>query len=391
VYKKFTAPQIFDGYRFLPQGSVLILKENGILEALLPASEAGDDVQEIDGILCPGFINCHCHLELSHLAGMIPRHTGLPAFLKAVMTTRVPDTDFRQEAMRQADAAMHQEGIVAVGDISNQLVSLPVKLQSALFYFNFIETMGLDEALAGRRFDQAQEILEKFKTANHPRFIGNAIVPHAPYSLSEKLFKLIASYDPNTLLSVHSQESPAETNLFRDGGGDFIDFFHSLNLPISPFAGSGKSSLEIDLRCLPGDRINEKPLILVHNVEAKKEDLATAFNKKDRNGIFWCLCPNANLYIENKLPAIPMLMQSGAEIVLGTDSLASNDQLSLLAEMRSIQEHFPQIALENLLQWATINGAKALQIEQRLGSFEAGKTPGVLRIDPSLQSSARLL
>lgn len=391
MFKKFTAPQIFDGYRFQAKGTVLILNGNDRVEALVPASEAGDDVMEMEGILCPGFINCHCHLELSYLAGLIPRHTGLPEFLKAVMTTRVDDTDRKLQAMAKADADMRDEGIVAVGDISNQLISLPVKLQSPLYYFNFIETMGLDETLATRRFHQALEILEEFESAHHPRFIGQSVVAHAPYSLSEKLLALIAGYDSNRLLSIHSQESYAETALLRDGEGDFISFFQSVHLPPSPFTGTGMASVEIAMHCLPAGRLDEKALILVHNVETKQQDLALAFNKKEREGIFWCLCPNANLYIGNKLPDIPLLMQHGAQIVLGTDSLASNDQLSLMAEMRCIREHFPEITLENLLRWATINGAKALQIDQRLGSFEAGKTPGLLKIDPTLQSSVRLL
>ena len=151
MYKKFTAPQIFDGYRFLPQGSVLIVKENGMVEALVPASEAGDDVKEMDGILCPGFINCHCHLELSHLAGLIPRHTGLPAFLKAVMTAGIADTDFSQEALHKADAAMQEEGVVAVGDICNQLTSLPPEITQLTNLTNLnlyvVRTFGTDRAI----------------------------------------------------------------------------------------------------------------------------------------------------------------------------------------------------------------------------------------------------
>lgn len=96
---------------------------------------------------------------------------------------------------------------------------------------------------------------------------------------------------------------------------------------------------------------------------------------------FFCLCINANQYIENALPPIEMLRKNNCTIVLGTDSLASNWSLNILDEIKTIKQNFPAIALEEMLQWATINGAKALQMENDLGSFEKGKKPGVVLID----------
>ena len=99
------------------------------------------------------------------------------------------------------------------------------------------------------------------------------------------------------------------------------------------------------------------------------------------------LCPNANLYIENRLPNINLLLKSGANICIGTDSLASNHQLSVMAELETIHQYYPEIAWEKLLGWATYNGASALQMQQSIGSFEAGKRPGIVQIkkDHSLQ------
>jgi cytosine/adenosine deaminase-related metal-dependent hydrolase len=118
--------------------------------------------------------------------------------------------------------------------------------------------------------------------------------------------------------------------------------------------------------------------------------LSAAFNRQT----FYCLCPNANLYISNVLPDIHLLMKEQCNIVLGTDSLASNHQLSIAEEIKTIQNNFPGISLETMLQWATINGARALQMDDTLGSFEKGKQPGVLLLecnDQILSGARRIL
>jgi cytosine/adenosine deaminase-related metal-dependent hydrolase len=99
------------------------------------------------------------------------------------------------------------------------------------------------------------------------------------------------------------------------------------------------------------------------------------------NGLFLCLCPNANLYIENRIPDIPLFLKHTDRIVLGTDSLASNHQLSILEEIKSIKKIFPVITSAEMLVWATSNGAAALSFDARLGDFSKGKTPGVVLIE----------
>ena len=81
---------------------------------------------------------------------------------------------------------------------------------------------------------------------------------------------------------------------------------------------------------------------------------------KKRENLFWCLCPNSNIYIENKFPPVDLLIDEGCEIIIGTDSLASNKKLDILEELKTLQFHFPSLSIEDLVSWATINGAKAL-------------------------------
>ena len=123
-------------------------------------------------------------------------------------------------------------------------------------------------------------------------------------------------------------------------------------------------------------------IILVHNTFTSEEDVLflQEYHKKNPQQIYFCLCPNANLYIENILPPVHLFRKNNFKIVLGTDSLASNETLSILDEIKTLRKNFPEISLDEMLQWATLNGAKALGFENELGSFDAGKKPGVLNI-----------
>jgi len=135
MYQKFQASLLFTGNQLLDDADqVLITKADGTVDALVPVSEAGEDVQQLDGILSPGFVNAHCHLELSHMKGMIPPHSGLQEFVKQIVALRQVEPDAIQEAIVLAEAEMIANGIVAVGDISNTLDTLTQKAKHKLAY-----------------------------------------------------------------------------------------------------------------------------------------------------------------------------------------------------------------------------------------------------------------
>ena len=158
--------------------------------------------------------------------------------------------------------------------------------------------------------------------------------------------------------------------------GEFSALYSALNIDTDFFQPSGKSSLQTYLPKF----LNNQSVILVHNVHTSEEDILFSQRTTKNGQLIWCLCPNANQYISKKLPNIDMMIKHDCEIVLGTDSLASNYQLSIIEEIKTIQQHFPEINIETLLKWATSNGAKALQMDSLLGSFEKGKKPGVISI-----------
>ena len=137
------------------------------------------------------------------------------------------------------------------------------------------------------------------------------------------------------------------------------------------------SSLDYSFSQLP----KEQNVLLIHNTETKSEEMRLV--NTSRKDVYWCTCPSANLYIENRLPNIPMWVENDSKICIGTDSLASNHQLSILEEMKLIEQFYPEIEMESLLEFATLNGATALELSNQMGSFQKEKAPGVVLISNS--------
>ncbi len=389
--KKFKADKLFDGYRFLEDDKILITDEDGIVSGIVSSGEAGEDVRKLSGILSPGFINCHCHLELSHLKNVIPPHTGLIEFLCSVVTKRGFDPAIIQQEITRAEKEMYDNGIVAVGDIGNTADTAAVKSKSRIHWQNFVEVLSFTDEKAEENFSHYKKVAEtlenKLRTSNIQH--RTSLVPHAPYSISPKTFQLINEATKDQVISIHNQEHPAEDELYKTGAGAYLKLFKIFGIDRSPFPVTGKSSIRSVLPYFT----NGQTILLIHNTFMPEEDLVWANEYADTNGLklVYCLCINANLYIENKVPPIDMLMKHNCHIVLGTDSYSSNWQLSIVKEIEAVQKHFPHIPVETILQWATHNGAKALGWNEELGSFEKGKRPGVMILDPILNESKRIL
>ena len=367
--------------------NVLIADEKGKIERIVNIKDAGENIQQLDGILTPGFINCHCHLELSHMKGLVPTQTGLVDFIFKVVNERHFPEEEILDAIAKAEDEMLANGIVAVGDICNNILTIPQKQLQRLAYYNFIEVSGWIPSVAQVRFERSLGYYHSFKQLQTPNpKPQTALSPHAPYSVSDELWQLMSPYFENNTVTIHNQETNFEDDLFKKGKGDFTRMYGMMNMDTSFFQPTGKSSLQSYLHKLD----KAKQVILVHNTFTKEEDVAFVSlepaYQTDRLGVrswdfFYCLCMNANQYIEQAIPPINMFRKNNCQLVIGTDSLASNWSLSVMDELKTIAKHFPAIPLNELLQWATINGAKALQMDAILGSFEKGKKPGVLILE----------
>lgn len=335
----------------------------------VPADADITAVEHLKGIICPGFINTHCHVELSHLHGKIAESGGLINFIKGIQELRDSDPNEVEAAAVKADSDMYDNGIVAVGDISNSNATVALKANSKLYYHTFVETFAFTPNRAEETFNNALALMAEFKPQSC------SVTPHAPYSVSKELFKLIKKYcdsNPNkNLISIHNQECEDENKFYRYKLGSFNDLYAQFGIDISYFKPQARNSLQSVIPLLTA----KQDILMVHNTCTNLKDIY--FIKRFDRRIHWCFCPNANLYIEGSLPKVDLFLDQGFNITLGTDSLASNKKLCILSEMRTLQSKFPNLTFGRLIKWATINGATYLGIDKEKGSLEVGKTPGL--------------
>jgi len=371
--RKITADYIFPVSSEPIKNGVISIDDDGtIINISSPLPTPDSQLQYYEGIICPGFVNTHCHLELSHLKGKVSEKKGIAGFVSELVPTRNQFSEKQiTKAIEEAENEMIKNGIVAVGDISNTNNTFKQKAKNNLLYHTFIEVFDLNPEKANEVFEKA--LLLKAKLNQEPRIkTQDSIVPHAPYTVSDNLFELIKTEAEknNSIISIHNQESEAENELFASKSGKLFELFTKMGINLDYIKSEGKNSLQSTFKKLP---LSQK-ILLVHNTFTSKEDIHDV--KRKMSDVYWCSCPNANLYIENKVPNYNLFIEENCKITIGTDSLASNWSLSVLDELKTITKHFPQIPLQTLLTWATKNGAEFLGFNQ-LGTIEKGKKPGL--------------
>lgn len=337
-------------------------------------------VEFYNGIIVPGFVNCHCHLELSYLKGAIPEKTGLSRFLMSVNSNRNALLNDINVSIKKADSEMVAEGIVLCADICNTPATFSLKKKSMIRYINLLEVFGIDRGKAEKRMDEILALSAKAVEENLPAWI----VPHAVYSISLPLFRLLKFHTRhNKLSSIHFMESADEKLFLANHSGPLMESYRKFLPPVTEIT-TAKDHISAIL-----EEINEDGnLILVHNTFIEKEDI---IKLRQRENIFYCLCPNSNKYIEDKTAPSGLLTKENCEIVIGTDSLSSNKKLSIIEELKTLQNDHPAIALETLIKWATYNGARALGEEDWAGTIEPGKKPGLVLINNLDLINLRLL
>ena len=368
TYRKLTADFLFDGFQ-MHSGKMLVLEADGTLVDVAPI--VGDDVEKLAGIIAPGFINSHCHLELSGMKGVLPPGSGLVDFLIGVVTRRDEVSD-KQAAIQAAHDELWQAGVQAVVDICNGADSMPVKRGSHIHWKNRVEVLSFFDDQLPQRQAYYTDVLQQFHLAG----LEAAFTPHAPYSLSPAALQWLNEVTAGGMVTMHNSETAAEHELFLGGGGDFLRLYEAV-LPARPSIGNtGKRSMQSWLPYFT----EGQTLLLVHNTFVTKEDVQFAKGHAKKYGLqlLYCLCPNANRYIENALPPADMLMNEGCTLLLGTDSYSSNWQLSIASEMEILMQTFPGIKLETALSWATGNGAGLFG--NNVGLFKRRTKSGVVQI-----------
>ncbi len=366
--RKISADYIFPVSSDPIKNGSITISEDGTILAL--ESDNNGATEHYSGIICPGFINTHCHLELSHLRSQVNEKTGITGFIKEIIEKRTAFSEgLIERCIVDAEAEMIRNGIVAVADISNNSSTFKQKEKKNLHYHTFIEIFSMDPSKAEETIEKGKKLIAELTTSG-------SISPHAPYTMSEELLALInnVAEENNSILTIHNQESEGENELFLYNSGVMFNAFKEMGINTNLMRKTGENSLQSTLKHLN----KAKKIVLVHNTFTSKEDLDwIKSNRSDfRSQLYFCTCPNANLFIENKLPNYRLFIEENATITIGTDSLASNWSLSILDELKTITKFYPEIPLQTLLLWATKNGAEFLG-QNQLGSIEKGKKPGL--------------
>lgn len=365
--RRFSANYIFPVVGRPLKNGVVEVDDNGLITRLL---ENGTDSTEFsntqffNGVIIPGFVNAHCHLELSHLQGHFCRGLGLTEFVAQMVRKRVESAETIEQSVEAALREARNQGIVAIGDICNTTDSLRAKQKSAINCINFVEFFDVNPKCAKQVFDKQMLVFQQFKA----HFPSTYIAPHAPYSVSDALWQLLGSH-LTACTSVHFAETPAEYDLIAHHQGTFYSRY-TANYPdyVVPDASTPAGLLV--------DKINKNcNLLLVHCIYSAENELLTLLNRFANLTVV--VCPESNLFIEGKMADLAMLQRLGARIAVGTDSLASVSSLSIFDNIMLILQHFPQIKFLDVLSWATLNGAKAFGINHLYGSIEIGKKPGL--------------
>lgn len=366
--------KIASHYLLTPQGLISrpLVTVDAATRRILAIEQYGDDldltagVEFHAGVLSPGFVNAHTHLELSHLCGAIEPGCGFAAFGQAVGRLRdATDEAGRIDAACRADAAMWDEGVEAAADIMNDDTSFAAKERSRIRYRSFLEVFGL----------RRSNLTEQRARLSHP---GTSLTPHSTYSVTDADFRAVCA-EGDAPLSIHFMETEDERTLYF-GGGALHEWYARAGFGCD-FLKYGMPSERI-VECVPKGR----SVMLVHNCHIMPIDfdiIMTHFTAP----VYWVLAPRSNRYISGTGPrTVGLLRSCGAKICIGTDSLASNTSLSIMDELKC----FPDIGLEELLTWATRNGAEALGMADEIGTAEVGKRCGLVLVTGVDYSTMRL-
>ncbi|MBR1699291.1 MAG: amidohydrolase family protein [Bacteroidales bacterium] len=373
--KRFAAQYVYTLTSREPLRNAFVeVEEDGSVLRIGPCEEGEE---RMEGAIVPGFVNAHCHVELSYMKGLFRKGTGMAGFIDQINALRDSfSPEDKLAFLREAMDDMWEQGVVAMADISNCDDSFAVKAAHPMYTRTFLEVFGAHPAECQEVMHRVRALQEKAQALG----LDAAPTPHSCYTMSPDLVTAssVAGLESG-YLSFHSEESEEEEEMMMFGRGPMWDNRKANGIPTPPVTGT--TSLEYFLnRILAGGLRAPVPghVLLVHECCLVPEGALLA--KKVLQEPFLAVCPLSNLFIHKMLPPIPVMRESGIPICVGTDSLSSNDALCMVDELYCLQQAFPEVTLGELLEWACLNGARFLGKEDVLGTLEPGKNPGLVYI-----------
>jgi aminodeoxyfutalosine deaminase len=353
---------IKDGVVVVRNGLIISVSEHEQLK------DNYDSVVKLDGALLPGFVNAHTHLELSGLKGKVTStREGLSEWLHRLndqLETYV--TEKHEKEIREEVENLRQVGVVAIGDITNTGITYDIlrnKRIGGVVFREYIDGLGEEEMG-----------LPDFVSDKIGSSLYVSLSPHALYSTSkvllEKILKL--NKDNNRKTSIHWLESLEELDLYRNHDGPLSNLLHRL----WPCITSRYEHSMMNHKHFQEEYFSDQ-LILVHALESDNQLL----KRYKESGVNIVICPRSNYFISGELPPLRDFVSQDISFAIGTDSLASVEDLDVRKEIVLIRENFPEISAEFLLKSLTYNGAKALGIDDQFGSIEVGKSAKLVHLN----------
>lgn len=377
----FHADALITGDGGVVGDAAVVVDDGGTIADFGPAGEvlarhAGVVPERVRGALLPGLVNAHTHLELSAMRGQVRGGAGFVPWVEQMIGVRAesrPEDD--NDAIEQAVADLEAFGTVAVGEVSNSMSAVRPLARRGFVGRVFHEVFGIERGPLEERVASLPRIVEERVGEWPTAELAYTPTPHTLYTTHAAVVRRLArdARERGARISLHLAEHAAERRFLEHGDGPIPGWYESrlkLRRDLLEWPGKSPIALADDLGALGPHAIG------VHLTDARPEELDLVA----RRGAPVVFCPRSNLFIETRLP--PLLAARAAGILpgLGTDSLASNASLDVLAEARALADRFPTVPARDLLQMATWEGARALGRED-VGRVARGARPGLFAID----------
>jgi cytosine/adenosine deaminase-related metal-dependent hydrolase len=365
-------PPIEDGAVAIEGGQVVAV--GGAAE--IRATHGGDERDLGERVLAPGLINAHCHLDLTHLRGEVEwRGSFIEWVLQLVAAKSLHSEKEYLSAYTLGMDQLIRSGTTTVVDITSTPAILHQILPGKLRVWWCLELIDFNRADGAAA--QTAEALEFMEA--HPNVRGGfGLSPHAPYTASAELYRLCGerAREQNIPLTTHLAESQEEDDMIRRGTGAMYDYFLRAERDMSDCKRVGPTQLLAEYGVLG-------PRCLVAHANCLTP-LDTALLKQ--SGAHVVLCPKSHRFFQRGTPLLDTLREYGINVCLGTDSLASNDTLSMLEEMQTLARMFPRLPARVLLEMATVAAARALNQSGKLGRITPGAWADLIAVP--LESAA---
>ena len=326
----------------------------------------------------PALVNAHTHLELSYLRGAVPPASGFLDWVRGLLAARRTQVNPEApEILAAARAGIHEarvSGTGLVGDVSNTLATVPLLLELGLPARVFYELLGFNTADPVGHVRDARALVSATVSGGGDLRVG--LAPHAPYSVSPRLFSAIhddLAEHPSDVSSVHLSESPEEVEFIRRGTGGWRELLVALGAWSDEWRAPGVSPVTY----LADSGFLDARVLVVHGAQCSIEDLL----RLRALGTTVVACPRSNQYVGVGEPPLEAFYATGVSVAFGTDSLASVADLNMFQELAAARRLAPGVAARTLIESATLVGARALGFGDGFGSIEAGKRAALIAVD----------